>query len=89
MNARVAVEDGLQPVSQYLQIQGCQVVKLDEGSAQNCDCCVISGGDKDMMGMQDTIGEMQVINAEGMTPEEVYQAVQRGMNQQNNQQNLQ
>ena len=81
-NYRVAVEEGMQNVGQYLQSQGCQVIPLDQNRVQNADCCVISGGDKDMMGMQDTRGEIQVINAEGMTPEEVYQAVRRGMNRQ-------
>lgn len=81
-NYRVAVEEGLNHVSQYLQSQGCQVEPLNADQLQNCDCCVISGEDKDMMGMQDAMGQMQVINAEGLTPEEVYQSVQRGMNQQ-------
>ncbi|SMO49272.1 Uncharacterised protein family (UPF0180) [Melghirimyces algeriensis] len=82
---RVAVEEGLTNVSQYLESQGCQVENLDRTQLQNCDCCIISGGDKDMMGMQDTFGEIQVINAEGMTPEEVYQMVQRGKDQKNQQ----
>ncbi|MDR6224902.1 YkuS family protein [Desmospora profundinema] len=82
MNQRVAVEQGLSQVSQYLRQQGCDVVDLsaDQMAAAECDCCVISGEDKDMMGMQDTQSDQVVINAEGMTAEDVYQAIQRRMN---------
>ncbi|QKI82573.1 Uncharacterised protein family (UPF0180) [Kroppenstedtia eburnea] len=81
-NYRVAVEEGLQNVSEYLQNQGCDVVSLGQHQNRDCNCFVISGMDKDLMGMQDTVGQIQVINAQGMTPDEVYQAVQRGMDQQ-------
>ncbi|MFC4076612.1 YkuS family protein [Salinithrix halophila] len=77
-NQRVAVEESLKNVSDYLQSQGCQVVSLSD--KDGCNCCVITGGDKDMMGMQDTASDMAVINAEGMTPEEVYQMVQSRLN---------
>lgn len=84
-NYRVAVEEGLNNVGEYLQNQGCKVVSLDQNQPQDCNCVVISGMDKDLMGMEDTIGSIQVINAQGLTPNEVYQAVQRGMNQQKRQ----
>ncbi|SDW08699.1 Uncharacterised protein family (UPF0180) [Marininema mesophilum] len=71
---RVAVEEGLSNVREYLTNQGYEVVSMsDEGG---CSCSVITGEDKNVMGMQDTSTDMSVINADGMTPEEVYQAVQ-------------
>ncbi|WP_188428549.1 YkuS family protein [Kroppenstedtia guangzhouensis] len=81
-NYRVAVEEGLKNVREYLQNQGCDVVSLERDQTQDCNCFVISGMDKDLMGMQDTVDQIQVINAQGMTPDEVYQAVRRGMDQQ-------
>lgn len=57
-------------------------LSADQLGAADCDCCVISGGDKDLMGMQDIQFNGPVINAEGMTADEVYQAIQRiGRNQ--------
>ncbi|SFS79919.1 YkuS family protein [Marininema halotolerans] len=75
---RVAVEEGLSDVSQYLTNQGVEVVSMTEQNS--CTCSVITGADKNVMGMQDTTSDMSVINANGMTPEEVYQAVQARMN---------
>jgi hypothetical protein len=77
---RVAVEEGLQAVSEALQNRGYEVVSLDGMQQGNCSCCVVSGGDNNMMGMQDTITEAAVVNAEGMTAEEVCDAVERTIN---------
>ncbi|GGE23053.1 UPF0180 protein YkuS [Marinithermofilum abyssi] len=77
---RVAVEEGLQAVSQALQNRGYEVVSLDGMQQGNCACFVVSGGDNNMMGMQDTVTEAAVVNAEGMTAEEVCDAVERTIN---------
>ncbi|PTM59325.1 YkuS family protein [Desmospora activa] len=84
MNQRVAVERGLSQISQYLRQQGCEVEDLsaDNMDANNYACCVISGGDKDMMGIQNVQFQGSVINAEGMTADEVYQAVQQRIGKQ-------
>lgn len=81
-NQRIAVESGLSQLSQYLRDQGCEVVSMpsDQMAASGCNCCVISGVDQDMMGMQDTDSDQIVINADGMTAEEVYQSIQRRLN---------
>ena len=71
---RVAVEPTLSQVKQYLQAQGLDVTDLNQ-QATNADVYVISGQDKDVLGMQDTTTKASVINAEGLTAEEVYQAL--------------
>lgn len=73
----VAVETGLTSVSDYLREQGVQVVAVqnEEQSTRDAAVMVISGIDKNMMGMQDVVKDIPVISAEGMSPEQVYQQI--------------
>ncbi|ERI05564.1 YkuS family protein [Aneurinibacillus aneurinilyticus] len=77
--AKIGVENTLGDIKQYLESQGHQVVAMDEGNIQNCDCCVISGQDQNMMGIADVVTKAPVINADGMTAEEVLEAVNRNI----------
>lgn len=79
--ARIGVEDTLGNVKQYLESQGHQVVAMNEANMQNCDCCVISGQDQNMVGMADVVTKAPVINADGMTAAEVLEAVNRNITQ--------
>ena len=77
MPKRIAVEQGLTPIREHLQQNGYEVVDLNHAkAATQCDCCVISGSDENLMGMQDIVTDAPVINAHGMTPEEVQQQIQ-------------
>ncbi|KGX91569.1 hypothetical protein N781_03490 [Pontibacillus halophilus JSM 076056 = DSM 19796] len=74
--ARIGVEGTLSDVSQALQSKGHDVVELkSENDAQSCDCCVISGQDQNVMGISNAVTNGAVINAHGMTADEVCQAV--------------
>ncbi|WP_047153621.1 YkuS family protein [Aneurinibacillus tyrosinisolvens] len=73
--ARIAVENTLGNVKQHLQNNGFQVVPMDNTSIANCECCVISGEDNNMMGIANTLTKAPVINAQGLTAEEVLEAV--------------
>jgi hypothetical protein len=73
--AKIAVENGLDNVKQALQNSGHEVVSLNESSMKHCECCVISGLDQNMMGMSELATEGRVINARGMTAEEVVNEV--------------
>ncbi len=75
----VAVERGLEPVKQYLQQQGCQVVDMDNASSAANQAAVmcITGADKNLMGMQDVVADIPVVSCEGLTPEEVYNRVKQ------------
>ncbi len=75
--AKIAVEDSLTNVKQALRDNGYDVVNMEPGGAESCDCYVISGQDKNMLGMADTETKASVINAEGLTAEQVVEQVNR------------
>lgn len=78
--ARIAVEDGLTQVKDELSSQGYQIMNLNENNAADCDCCVVSGMDDNMMGMAETVTKAPVINADGMTAQQVAEQVNQRMN---------
>ncbi|KYG35240.1 YkuS family protein [Alkalihalobacillus trypoxylicola] len=80
--AKIAVEQSLTDVQQELEARGYDVVQLStEQDAKNCDCCVITGQDQNIMGIQNSVISGSVINADGMTAEEVCQQVQSKLEQ--------
>lgn len=77
MMKTVAVEEGLTPVREYLESQGCQVVDMSNGQNQpsGASVMVVTGMDKNLMGMQSVQQNIPVISAEGLSPEDVYNRV--------------
>lgn len=76
--ARIGVEETLTDVKQALKEKGHQIVDLfSEEDVKGCDCCVISGLDKNEMGMSTTSIEGPVINADGYNAEDVCQMVEQ------------
>lgn len=74
--ARIGVEPALTNVKEALQAQGHEVVDVrSENDAQGCDSVIISGTDKDMMGIADVVIEGPVISAEGSTTDEICEMV--------------
>jgi hypothetical protein len=75
--AKIGVEESLTDIQQALREKGHDVVQLrQESDAQNCDCCVVTGLDSNVMGMQDTTTKGSVIEAHGMSADEVCQQVE-------------
>lgn len=76
---RVAVEQGLNPVKAYLEQKGCQVVDMTNGSSNVRDAAaiVLTGGDENLMGMEDKLADVPVVSAEGLSPEQVYQRIEQ------------
>ncbi|MCZ0703957.1 hypothetical protein J2T56_002190 [Natronobacillus azotifigens] len=73
---KVGVESTLTDVTQALQQKGYETVELkEESDVHSCDCCVISGQDKNVMGMQDSSYQGSVINADGQSAEQVCKQV--------------
>jgi hypothetical protein len=69
---RIGVEESLTQVQQALRERGYEVVPLkQESDARGCDCCVITGQDVNVMGMQDTVTAGPVIDARGLNAEDV------------------
>jgi hypothetical protein len=75
--AKIGVEQSLTDVQQALQEKGYEIVQLrQESDAQGCDCCVVTGQDNNIMGISNVVTAGSVIEASGMTAEEVCQQVQ-------------
>lgn len=74
--ARIGVEGALTDVKEALMEMGHEVIDLRSAEdAAYCDCCIITGQDKDVMGAQDTVIAGPVINAQGYNAEDVCQMV--------------
>ncbi len=79
---KVGVEQSLSAVQEALQAKGYEVVQLkQESDATNCDCCVITGQDQNMMGIQNVATQGSVINAHGLNADEVCQQVENKLQQ--------
>ncbi|MDQ0243966.1 hypothetical protein J2S09_001511 [Bacillus fengqiuensis] len=75
--AKIGVEQSLTDVQQALQEKGYEIVQLrQESDAQGCDCCVVTGQDNNIMGISNVVTAGSVIEASGMTAEEVCQQVE-------------
>lgn len=73
----VAVEPNLTNVMELLETEGYDVVSLDPKSLDAVDAIIVSGGDINLMNMQDTFTEVPVISATGKTPEEILAELDR------------
>lgn len=77
MMTKIGVEQSLTNVTQALKEKGYNVVELkNEQDAKGCDCCVITGGDENVMGIQNVVTEGSVIDATGLSADEVCQHVE-------------
>lgn len=75
---RVAVEKALSDVKDMLKNNGYEVVDMGNRQ-QQVDAMIITGQDENVMGMQGRTDGAPVINADGMTAEQVFSAVQRAV----------
>lgn len=77
----VAVSDELDPVADALRRRGYRVVRLHEadrdGERDHLLAVVVSGRSDDVAGIQTTRTAAPVIDAAGMTAEEVVELVER------------
>ncbi len=75
MNRIVAVEDNLAPVKDFLAARGCRVINIEAAKDNQVDAVVVSGSDENLMGMQDVVIDVPVINAGGKTPQEIWNKI--------------
>jgi CO dehydrogenase/acetyl-CoA synthase beta subunit len=76
MKAKVAVESDLTNVSNYLEEQGYQVIEFIHSEEiadeiEDVEAIIISGMHKNLMGMEDIEAEALMIEASGLSPEEI------------------
>ncbi|MFD2445631.1 YkuS family protein [Bacillus sp. CGMCC 1.16607] len=75
--AKIGVEQSLTNIQEALREKGHEVVALkNESDAKDCSCCVVTGLDSNMMGMHDTFTSGSVIDANGLSADEVCQQVE-------------
>ncbi len=75
---KIAVEQSLTNVSDALREKGYDVVDLKSAAdGENCSACVVTGMDNNFMGMQDIATKAPVIEASGLSADEVCQQVEQ------------
>ena len=77
MSKKIGIEQSLSDVEAALKEKGYEVVTMKtEDDAKGCDCCVVTGLDTDMRGISDTMTGASVIQATGLTADEICQQVE-------------
>ncbi|MED4403776.1 YkuS family protein [Metabacillus fastidiosus] len=83
MMKKIGVEQSLSNVTSALQEKGYEVITLkNEHDAKGCDCCIVTGQDTNVMGIQNTVTPASIISAEGMTANEICNEVEERLNRQ-------
>jgi len=77
MKAKIAVEDSLTNIARSLKDSGYEVVDLNHNKLDNVRAVVVSGIDDNMMAMQDIKTKAPVINARGLTAEEIRSEIEK------------
>ena len=78
MSRIIGVEQSLSNVENALKAKGYEVIQLlNEADTKKCDVCVITGQDKDVMGISNTMTAGPVIDANGLTADEITQRVDK------------
>lgn len=77
MNGLIAVEKNLSNLVSLLENEGYEVVDLDTASLDAVDAVVVSGADSDLMGMQDTLTDVPVIDATGKNGADILAELQK------------
>lgn len=74
MAKKVAVEDNLSSIKKALEQKGYTVVSPK--SKENVMACVVMGMDNNLMDIQNTITKAPVIDAAGMTPDQIVSRIE-------------
>ena len=75
---KIAVEQSLTNISEALREKGYNVVDLQSAAdTKNCAACVVTGIDSNVMGIQDITTTAPVIEASGLSADEVCQQIEQ------------
>ncbi len=80
---KIGIEKGLSNISDFLTNEGYSVQELSGSIKENLskldglDAIITSGLDTDMMGHSTTQTKTPVVNADGLTPQEVKSMIER------------
>ncbi|PRX29458.1 uncharacterized protein UPF0180 [Orenia metallireducens] len=71
MKGKIAVEGSLSNIRESLMKDGFEVADLNNNTMKNVDAIIVTGADNNMMNMSDIQSKAQIINAKGLSAEEV------------------
>jgi len=79
---KIAVQKGLTPVKEYLTDHGYDVETFEvndhiETKTTNYDAIITTGLNTNSLGINETTTDAPVIDATGMTPEEIHEQLQQ------------
>lgn len=79
---KIGIEEGLSNVTNFLISEGYSVQTMkgpedEDVSLKSLDAIIISGLDTDTIGYSDVRTKAQIINADGLTPQEVKNMIER------------
>ncbi len=78
MSKVIGIEQSLSNVEDALKAKGYNVIQLrNEQDAKKCDACVVTGQDMDVMGISDPVMDGPVIEASGLSADEIVQRVDK------------
>lgn len=79
---KIGVEESLTNVADALKRKGHEIIALkQESDVKGCDCCVISGLDTNMLGIHETSIDGPIIEASGLSADDVCLIVESRLQQ--------
>lgn len=76
---RIAIEQSLRNVEKFLRSNGMDVVGISTNAASDADAFVISGMDRDVLGMAEAATGVPVITADGKSPQEILRQINQSV----------
>ncbi|KON69588.1 YkuS family protein [Peribacillus butanolivorans] len=79
--SKIGVEESLTNIQEALREKGFDVVEIkQEADAKNLDCFVVTGLETNVMGIIDTSSKASIIEANGLSADEVCREVENKIN---------
>ncbi|MDD3840326.1 MAG: YkuS family protein [Clostridia bacterium] len=76
----IAIQKGLDPIKDYFEQKGYKIQEFEnnpQNAIRNFDdydnlgAIIITGSNENLLGMQDTLTKVPIINARGVSPEDI------------------
>lgn len=78
---KIGVEESLSNVKQALRSKGYEIIDVKQAAdARNLDCYVVTGLESNVMGINDTSIKASIIEADGLSADEVCREVENKIN---------
>jgi len=82
MNKKIAIEPNLTQIKNFLTNKGFQVESIDynwqsaKTNLDKYDAIIVTGQNSNFIGMEDTLTKSTIIDASGLTPQQVFTELQ-------------